>query len=256
MTPPISTAFAISTPSPTQTALATTRQIGLWTLMALACVLAWDISGLDLAMARWFGSSHGFPLQSNWFMVHIAHEGARSLAWFIVLGLALCIWWPIGFLRQVPYARRVQLVVSALVALAVMALIKRVSTTSCPWDLAEFGGVARYVSHWALGITDGGGGHCFPAGHASAGFGFISGYFALRYSHPRIARAWLAAALIAGFALGLAQQMRGAHFMSHTLWTAILCWGAAWACDLLTNRHLRKQASGSSFAQTTALAVD
>ena len=34
-----------------------------WTLGALACVVAWDFSGLDLAMARWFGSSNGFALQ-------------------------------------------------------------------------------------------------------------------------------------------------------------------------------------------------
>ena len=39
----------------------------------------------------------------------------------------------------------------ALCVLAVPAL-KQISTTSCPWDLAEFGGVARYASHWALGV--------------------------------------------------------------------------------------------------------
>jgi membrane-associated PAP2 superfamily phosphatase len=28
--------------------------------------------------------------------------------------------------------------------------------------------------------------------------------------------------------LGLAQQWRGAHFMSHTLWSAAVCWMIAW----------------------------
>ena len=37
--------------------------------------------------------------------------------------------------------------------------------------------------------------------------------------------------LIAGLALGLSQQMRGAHFMSHTLWTAWFCWVTALAID-------------------------
>ena len=53
---------------------------------------------------------------------------------------------------------------SALLGLAVVSVIKILSNTSCPWDLAEFGGVARYASHWALGVIDGGGGRCFPGG--------------------------------------------------------------------------------------------
>ena len=225
---------------------ATSVKLLSWTVMVLACVVLWDMSGLDVPMAHWFGNSHGFALQNDWFMVNIAHEGARRLAWVIVLGLSLMIWWPLGLLQKVPYSRRVQLVVGALLSLIVMALMKRISATSCPWDISDFGGVGHYVSHWAWGVTDGGGGHCFPAGHASAGFAFISGYFALRHNLPRAARIWLAAALVAGFALGLAQQMRGAHFMSHTLWTAWLCWTCCWLCDLATTRLLARRQCGEA----------
>ena len=63
-------------------------------------------------------------------------------------------------------------------SLAVVSTLKYTSSTSCPWDLSEFGGVARHVSHWALGVLDGGGGKCFPAGHASAGIAFFGGFFA------------------------------------------------------------------------------
>ena len=52
-----------------------------------------------------------------------------------------------------------------------------------------------------------------------------------RRGEPGVARAWLAAVLVLGLALGIAQQMRGAHFMSHTLWTGWLCWAAASACE-------------------------
>ena len=71
----------------------------LWTLAALAVVLAWDAGALDLAMARWFGDADGFALRSDWFFVNIAHEGARRMAWLVVLGLTLCVWRPIGPLR-------------------------------------------------------------------------------------------------------------------------------------------------------------
>lgn len=216
------------------------RQLLTWTLITLAAVLLWDWSGGDLPLARWWGDSQGFALRSNWFLLHIAHEGGRMLGWALVLGLTLCIWWPVGALRQVPRTRRVQLVLGALLGLVVMSLLKRTSTTSCPWDLAEFGGAARYVSHWGWGVADGGEGHCFPAGHASAGFAFLSAYFALHRSLPRAARGALVAALIAGTALGLGQQLRGAHYLSHTLWTAWLCWVAAWAVDGLTSGWLRR----------------
>ena len=38
-------------------------------------------------------------------------------------------------------------------------------------------------------------------------------------------------ALVAGLVLGLAHQVPGAHFMSHTLWTGWLCWTTAWLAD-------------------------
>ena len=38
--------------------------------------------------------------------------------------------------------------------------------------------------------------------------------------------------MLAGLLLGLAQQVRGAHYMSHTLWTAWFCWATAAGLDL------------------------
>jgi len=36
--------------------------------------------------------------------------------------------------------------------------------------------------------------------------------------------------------LGLAQQWRGAHYMSHTLWTAWVCWVTGLAVDAAFHR--------------------
>jgi len=109
--------------------------------------------------------------------------------------------------------------------------MKHGSRTSCPWDLDQFGGVARYVSHWSWARADGGPGHCFPAGHASAAFAFFGGYFVLARRVRGLARWWLLAAVVGGLLLGVTQQMRGAHYMSHTLWTAWLCWTTALLID-------------------------
>jgi membrane-associated PAP2 superfamily phosphatase len=200
----------------------------------LALLLLWDASGLDLPLAHWFGSANGFALRDAWLFDQALHGGMRALSWLLLALLALAVWRPFGALRRIDRPARLQLVVTTLLALLAVSLLKSTSHTSCPWDLSMFGGTAPYVQHWTFGVTDGGGGRCFPAGHASAGFAFVGGWFVLRTAAPRAARWWLAAALGAGLFLGLSQQMRGAHFMSHTLWTAWICWAIAWLIDLFS----------------------
>lgn len=195
-----------------------------WTVLALLCVLAWDASGLDLPVAHLFASPAGFALRDNPFLVHVMHEGAKSLSWLVVICLFVAIAKPVGFLRRLDLGDRAQLALSIVASVLVVTLIKHHSRTSCPWDLNAFGGVAHYVSHWSWGLLDGGPGRCFPAGHASAGFAFLSGYFVLTRRAPSVAGWWLAGSVVAGLVLGLAQQVRGAHYTSHTLWTAWLCW--------------------------------
>ena len=213
-----------------------------WTAGSLVLLLAWDASGLDLVLANWFGTAQGFALRDHWFFTSVLHEGARRISWLLVVGLSLAVWWPVGVLRRIDRLQRLQLVLTTLLSLLAVVSIKYISNTSCPWDLAEFGGVARYVSHWTLGVVDGGGAHCFPAGHASAGFAFFGGYFVLRDAAPRAARIWLWASLIFGLVLGISQQARGAHFMSHTLWTGWLCWTIAWLCDEAA-QHVRRRST-------------
>jgi membrane-associated PAP2 superfamily phosphatase len=201
------------------------------TLACLAAALAWDAAGFDLPLARLAGSAAGFPARHSWWLAEVLHEGGRRLSWLLALAICLAPWWPVGPLRRLPRGRRVQLAVSTLVAASAVALLKAGSSTSCPWDLAEFGGAASYVSHWDA-VPDGGSGRCFPAGHASSGFSFVGGYFAFRRSDSLVAQAWLIAAVAAGLLLGLAQQWRGAHFASHTLWSGVVCWCCAYAIDL------------------------
>lgn len=206
------------------------------TVASLVLVLAWDASKLDLWLAEMMGTPAGFPLRDNWFLVNIMHEGAKWLSWVLAFALIAGIRWPAGFLRRVSLRDRMQLVAALVLSVLAVSILKRASESSCPWDLQVFGGVARYVSHWSLGVLDGGPGKCFPAGHASAAFAFAGGYFALRRSSPAFARAWLVAALAAGLVLGLTQQLRGAHYMSHTLWTGWVCWGVGYALDALLHR--------------------
>lgn len=207
------------------------------TVVALSMVLAWDASGLDLPMARLAGNAQGFAWRDDAALVLWLHEVPRLLSWLCVGVLLAAIRWPFGLLRDLTRHERVQLALTVLASVLAVSLLKTSSRTSCPWDLSEFGGTARYVSHWAWGALDGGPGRCFPAGHASAAFAYVGGWFVLRRSMPRAAAVWLAVAMLLGLVLGLMQQWRGAHYMSHTLWTAWVCWTVGWAIDAMFHRR-------------------
>lgn len=220
-----------------------------FTAASLLGLLAWDASGLDLPLAQLFGDAHGFALTRHWVLAGGLHDGGRLFAWAVLAALVLAVWRPPGPLRTLTRRTRTQLVLSALAAVLFVSLLKGASPTSCPWDLSAFGGPAHHVSHW-LWRPDGGGGHCFPAGHASSGFAFLGGYFALRREAPGLARRWLVAALAAGFTFGLAQQVRGAHFMSHTLWSAWLCWAVGQGLDAAWQRLAQRGAARSTQSAT------
>lgn len=204
----------------------------LWIAMAgLALLMLWDGTSLDLLMIRAWGSPTGFAWQEHWLTRDVLHQGGRLLAWGVAAVLLVNIvrpLWPEQTRRE-----RIWWLAATLCCVILIPLLKRGSLTSCPWDLAEFGGVAHYVSHWRIGISDGGSGRCFPSGHASSAFSFLSGYFALRRAYPNAARRWLYGVIAVGALFGWAQMARGAHYASHTMWTAWLCWltctlGARW----------------------------
>lgn len=192
------------------------------TALAAALLLAWDLSGLDLPLARAWGGAAGFPWRDHWLPARLLHHGGRLLAGAVLASLAVNVWrpWTPGLGR----ARRVRWLAVTLAVLLVVPSIKQLSATSCPWSLAEFGGSAHWLSHWRWGVADGGPGHCFPSGHATSAAAFVGGWFALRGAYPRAASAWLAAVLALTALYGGGQLARGAHFASHTGWSLWLCW--------------------------------
>ena len=229
-------------PSVSMSAWTPRRLFGLTVFLFLLLAL-WDFSGLDLPLARLFGSSDGFPLRSSrWFVISF-HEIPRNLSSVLVVALLIGIFKPWNFLKRLSRRDRVQLVLSVLGGMVLITILKKANHTSCPWDVNEFGGRALYVSHWAWGVRDQGPGHCFPAGHASSAFGFLAGWFVIRKAGATVSNRWLLLALVLGLILGIAQQLRGAHYMSHTLWTAWICWTFGLLVDVACGFHYRRRDS-------------
>jgi membrane-associated PAP2 superfamily phosphatase len=190
------------------------------TLIALVALVLWELAGLDRLLSGLLAGPEGFALRDARWLVLPFHEGLRLLAGAIVVWLAYRVWRPGRLSRSV---RSWWLAVS-LLCLVGIAGLKTLSPSSCPWDLADYGGRFPWVPHWMPGAGDGGPARCFPSGHATVGYAFFAGYFAWRVRDRRHARRWLVAALVIGSVAGATQVLRGAHFASHVGWTAWLCW--------------------------------
>lgn len=213
------------------------RRLALFTALVLLAILAWDFSGLDLAVVHALASPQGFALQKNWWLDTVLHTRAKQLAIVIYLGLIVMVWWPRWGLGQLKRWQRTEIVVGITLGLITISTLKSFSLTSCPWDLQAFGGQAIYISHWQWGLQDGGSGRCFPGGHASSALAFLAlalpwlgaDRASLRATGQRI----LYIVLFMGLVLGMTQTLRGAHYPSHTFWTGFICWLVALANHLL-----------------------
>lgn len=210
---------------------AAARRPGWSVAVSLLLVLAWEASGGDLAAMQAFAGPDGFVLRDAWLTRTLLHDGGRWVAGAMLLAWAITIARPGA--DGPGRAERAHGLGIALACLLLVPGLKRLSATSCPWELADFGSRFPYVPHWLPGVSDGGPGHCFPSGHAVAAFAFFGLYFLWRPYRPRLARSLLAGVLLAGAAFGWAQVARGAHFPSHVLWSGWLCWALAVAAQRL-----------------------
>lgn len=201
-------------------------------LAASAIALAWlfHATQLDLGLAtRWYDPiNHTFPWRYAWITKYAIHRHLKVLQ--IVLGLAM---WCValraanvdaGFLAT--HRRRLWCVAISFVAVpTAIALLHRLSPMHCPWDVVEFGGGAPYFDLLAAPPAGVRPGHCFPAAFVTTGSWMLSFAWLWFPEHPRRSFGVGIAVLAWAFGLGWVQQMRGAHFLSHTLWALWVSWG-------------------------------
>lgn len=204
-----------------------------WILPALAffvaniALITW---GGDLWIANHLYAWEGghWALQDNLITSTVIHEAGRRLsmlAWVAVLvATILAFRNPRMTLWKGPLLR---LCLSVLLATVIVALMKRLTHMDCPWDLANYGGRHPYRALFAPHPTNIKTSGCFPAGHAGAGYSWVALYFFFLSVKPQWRRIGLGIGLGAGLVFGFAQQLRGAHFLSHDVWTLMICWVTA-----------------------------
>ena len=115
---------------------------------------------------------------------------------------------------------------SALAA-GVIGWLKALTDKACPWHLVQYGGEYAFRRLFEMGASRGL--QCWPAGHASTGFGLLA-WSIMFYQRRQFSYSVMAfvVAMLLGNMFGISQVLRGAHFISHQFWTALICWTVCW----------------------------
>jgi len=185
-------------------------------------------AGFDFALASAIFELEGgqWRLTNHWLFSDVLHSGSRLLN-NIILANLLGFWLYQQLSRKSSSERTIaltKLVLSLLLSFTIVALLKRMLPAECPWDLQQFGGNLPFIGVFADRPAAMHPTQCFPAGHASVGYAWVALYFYFLPVCPRTARIGLTTGLLLGLLLGVTQQLRGAHFLSHDLTTLWLCW--------------------------------
>lgn len=166
-----------------------------------------------------------WPLRDHWLTQTVIHHLGRAFVELVGLG-GLLVWLGSWVLPSWCVLRRraAYLTLTMAVAIAVVSLAKYGSIKHCPWDMQRYGGSVPLQPFFSPGQPGTCAGHCFPASHALTGFSLMALHFVFRDRSRILGRIGLWTGLVAGTVFSIGQVARGAHFFSHGIWSAVLCW--------------------------------
>lgn len=203
---------------------------GLWISSAVGIFWLANFTALDLILAdRYYDfAHHGFMYKHAFLYETVFHLYAKHALTVLWIGLLLLACLParlfhIRISASTRYKLRWVVLIAAINAITV-SLLKHQMPHACPWDVTRYGGdlpwAPTFSAHPAMEA-----GHCFPAGHATSALWLAALGLLWLPQSPRKALLVTLSGLAVGFGLGWAQQIRGAHFLSHTLSSAWLMCG-------------------------------
>lgn len=224
-----------------------------WPALALLVVVAigFEVTDLDLAVQDRlydFQASQWRVDRDDPVLRTLFYTGPKYLLILVgVVGIALAggpARWRDRCGFSYPGGRRHLLVLLATLSTgpALVGWGKNVTNVFCPSEIRRYGGDVPYVTlcgSYAEDDRPERQGHCFPAGHASGGFALMALAGLARTRRGRVVG--IAAGMLAGTIMGAYQMFKGAHYLSHTLFTLVFM---AWIF-LLWRRLLRVAERGT-----------
>jgi len=193
--------------------------------IGILALIVINLFQLDFVIAdSIYALTHSWYYQEQWFTSVFMHKYMKYVLILLYLVLLLKF-----FLRDKSTEDRFQrygkivLLISLLLGTLFVSYFKHTLQVDCPWDLLRYGGDKPFFGLFQYGQAYLPSSHCFPSGHASSAFTWFSLYFYTAIFYPKYRLKIFAVVLVLGYVLGLGQQFRGAHFISHDVWSMLVC---------------------------------
>ena len=210
-----------------------TQNYSLWTwlllpLWCLALLILFPPQTLDIAISGLFFDGQGWPLKNDFFFNVVLYKSSKIIPISVALASVYVL-----VKNLIAYRRGLQpdsywiyrslyILIAMLACVLVVWWLKASTGVYCPWSVSYFSGDhALREPTWSWVFQDG---RCWPSGHSGTGFCLFALFFALRDKYPQLARKTLVVVLILGAICSLTRIVQGAHFLSHTLATALIDW--------------------------------
>lgn len=220
-----------------------TKPLAIMWLLFLIAMSAFSILKIDVTITDVIYHIQGntWAWKDALITQGILHKGGKWLS--LVMGLVTLVLLILSTLvkRLKNYRTPLLYLFSAtLLSTLLVAAIKQLVSMECPWDLIRYGGTQVFIGLFDMRPPAMPASACFPAGHASAGYTWIALYFFFAAIRPQWRWTGLALGLGLGLTFGITQQFRGAHFLSHDLWTVMICWTVSFVLAKLLLPDVRR----------------
>jgi len=194
-------------------------------LLSIVALFAIEIFELDFYFADMIYSiDNEWTYTESWFFSTLLHNFAKKIIILMYLILIIHTIYLSKTQKQNKTIRPKLILILAIISgTATVSILKLFFDVDCPWDLIKYGGEKPFYKLFNYDSQYLPSSRCFPAAHASVGFTLIAIYFYCREHFHQYKNHAFMLAMITGFIFGFAQQVRGAHFLSHTIWSLIIC---------------------------------
>ena len=207
----------------------TTKNIVLTSIILLASVILFEYSNVDI-----FIQDHFYNFESKQWILDRGNPITKFIFYdgikLVLIAVILLMIAGLLFFRKIPLIRPYQkglliLVLSAILVPSSVATLKSITNVPCPKNIVHYGGnyphvtlLKKYPENFDHQVNM----KCYPAAHASGGFGFL----ALTFLFNRRKNKFIAAFLVLSISWGMGayKMLIGDHFLSHTVVSMMLAW--------------------------------
>jgi len=193
-------------------------------LICILCLALIHYSDLDFIISDYIYETTQWKYTQSFWAETIMHKTTKAIIIIIFLGLVFKL---ISLIRSRAENHHIYdlfiLLLTVVLSIALVSFLKRFFNADCPWDLIRYGGEKPFYSLFDYPENMLPSKHCFPASHASVGYSWLALFFFFKVKNYQHKFKVLFGVLFIGISFGIAQQIRGAHFISHDVWSLIVC---------------------------------